>query len=91
MQNILLNSALEQMGEVMRKWYLPMTVVGLGGLGVLLFTERGRRAIEWMGDRVEEAPDALADWNEAALREIDRIQAAVNRVAKSLESMEPAQ
>lgn len=75
----------------MRKWYFPMTVVGLGGLGVLLFTERGRRAIEWMGDRVEDAPETLADWNEAAQRELDRIQLALNRVAKSLDSMEPAQ
>jgi hypothetical protein len=88
MQNILLNLGFEQMGEVMRKWYFPMTVVGLGGLGVLLFTDRGRRAIDWMAEKVEDAPEAFADWNEAAQREIDRIQLAVNRVAKSLESME---
>jgi hypothetical protein len=91
MQNILFNLGLQHLGDVMRKWYLPMTVVGLGGLGVLLFTDRGRKAVEWMAEQVEDAPETLADWNEAAQREIDRIQLALNRVAKSLESIEAIQ
>jgi hypothetical protein len=31
------------------------------------------------------APGALLEWNEAAQRELDRIQTALNRVAQSLE------
>jgi hypothetical protein len=69
----------------MRKWYVPMTVVGLGGLGVLLFTDRGRKAIRWAMEQLPEAQSQLAEWNETAQRELDRLQSALNRVAESLE------
>jgi Tfp pilus assembly protein PilN len=75
----------------MRRWFLPMTVMGIGGLGVLLFTDRGRRAMEWMLASAEDAPARLAEWNEAAQRELDRIQNALDRVAQSLDSFETAQ
>jgi len=68
----------------MRKWYLPMTVVGLGGLGMLFFTERGRRSLAWMVEHLPEAPKHFAEWNETAQRELDRIQATLDRVAESL-------
>ncbi len=69
----------------MRKWYLPLTVVGLGGLGWLLLTERGRNALHWAGEHMQEAPERFLEWNEAAQRELDRIQMALNRVSESLE------
>jgi len=75
----------------MRRWYLPMTVMGIGGLGVLLFSDRGRRVIHWLLESAEEAPARLAEWNEAAQRELDRIQNALDRVAQSLDSFEAAQ
>ena len=78
-------------GDTMRKWYVPMTVVGLGGLGVLLFTDRGRKAIRWLVEQLPNAQSQLAEWNETAQRELDRIQNALNRVADSLDSFEPAQ
>jgi len=72
----------------MRKWYLPMTVMGLGGLGVLLFTDRGRKVIRWAVDNLPHARARLEEWNEAAQRELDRIQIALNRVADSLDSLD---
>ena len=71
----------------MRKWYLPMTVLGLGGLGVLLFTERGRRVIAEVSEYISDAPARFAEWNDTAQRELDRIQTALNRVASSLEAV----
>ncbi len=75
----------------MRRWFLPVTVMGIGGLGVLLFTDRGRRAVEWLLESAEDAPARLAEWNEAAQRELDRIQTALDRVAQSLDTLETAQ
>ncbi len=75
----------------MRKWYLPMTVMGLGGLGVLLFTDRGRKVIRWAVDSLPHAHAQLQEWNETAQRELDRIQIALQRVAESLDSLETAQ
>lgn len=75
----------------MRKsWALPLTVVGLGSLGALLFSDRGRRAIGWVMARVNEAPDRLAEWNDTAQAELDRIQIALNEIAESLQTR-PAQ
>jgi hypothetical protein len=68
----------------MRKWYVPITVLGLGGVGVLLLSDRGRLAIRWLTDSFHRAP-TLLEWNESAQSELDRIQAALNRIAESLE------
>ena len=78
-------------GAAMRRWYFPMTVVGLGGLGMLLFTDRGRRALALLAEYLPQAPDRFAEWNEAAQRELDRIQAALDQVAENLrdEGLDP--
>lgn len=68
----------------MRKWYLPVAVFGLGSLGLLVLTERGREAVRWIGDQFEQAPGRLQDFNDAAQRELDRIQLALDRLAASL-------
>jgi hypothetical protein len=68
----------------MRKWYMPLTLLGIGGLGLLFLTERGRRGLRWAARNMHRAPDTLLDWNEAAQRELDRIQNALEHVADSL-------
>lgn len=74
----------------MRKWFLPLTVLGIGGIGALLLSEAGRRRLEWLFDRLDEAPDKLAEWNEAAQSELEKIQTALNEVADTLQTR-PAQ
>jgi hypothetical protein len=71
----------------MRKWYVPVTVIGLSGLGLLVLSNRGRHAVRWLFDNMHRAPNALLEWNETAQRELDRIQTALNRVAQSLEAV----
>jgi hypothetical protein len=68
----------------MRKWYVPVTVIGISGLGMLFLTDRGRKAVRWAFENLNRAPDTLLEWNEAAQRELDRVQTALNRVAESL-------
>ena len=66
----------------MRRWYLPLAVLGIGSLGVLFMTERGRQTLRWITENLQRA----VELNEAAQRELDRIQIALNRVAESLEA-----
>ena len=66
----------------MRSWYVPLTILGISGVGFLLLTTRGRQALRWVAENLQHA----IEWNEAAQRELDRIQIALNRVAESLES-----
>lgn len=68
----------------MRKVYWSLSVLAVGGLGALLFTDKGRQGLRWLRDNLPYAPDRLLEWNEAAQRELDRIQTALNRVAESL-------
>jgi hypothetical protein len=71
----------------MRKYYAPLTVLGLAGVGILLFSKRGRNALRWAADSFQKTPETLLEWNDAAQRELDRLQAAVNRVAQSLHEL----
>jgi hypothetical protein len=68
----------------MRKWYVPVTVIGVSGLGVLFLTDRGRKALRWAFENAQRAPEAILEWNETAQHELDRIQSALSRVAESL-------
>lgn len=69
-----------------RYWYLPVTVFGLGGLGFLCLSERGREALRRLSSAA--SGPRLEEWNEAAQHELDRLQASVDRLAKSLQVAE---
>ncbi len=70
----------------MRKWALPLTVLGLGGIGALAFSRRGRSAMKWALDHAHEAPERIAEWNAAAQNELDNIQSALDAIAESLQT-----
>ncbi len=69
----------------MRRWYVPLTVIGLGGIGALLMTERGRMALHKILEKFWQAPDRLLEWNGSLESELDRIQAALDRIAESID------
>jgi hypothetical protein len=65
-------------------------MLGIGGLGALILSERGRQALDWIFDRIDEAPDRIAEWNDAAQQELEKIQNALNEIADTLQTR-PAQ
>ena len=76
----------------MSRWYLPLTVLGLGSLGVLFGTDRGRRTLERAANYLEDLPEQYSDWMDMTDREIAEIQSAVNQIAESLgvDALQPA-
>ncbi len=68
----------------MRKWYVPLTMLGLGGLGLLFVSERGQQAVRWMLDNFEDAPDPMAAFNHAVENELARIESALDEIQESL-------
>jgi len=72
-------------GTPMRRWYVPLTVLGLGSIGALLLTERGRNALRAIFERFQQAPDRLLELNDTLQSELDRIQAALDQIAESLD------
>jgi len=69
----------------MRRWYLPLTVIGLGSVGALLLSERGRGVLHKVLEKFWQAPDRLLEWNDGLQSELDRIQKALDQIADSLE------
>ena len=69
----------------MRRWYVSLTVLGLGGISALLLSEAGRTALRRIFEGFQQAPDRLLELNDSLQSELDRIQAALDRIAESLE------
>ncbi|MGC2108854.1 MAG: hypothetical protein WA655_05010 [Candidatus Korobacteraceae bacterium] len=69
----------------MRRWYVPLTVLGLGGLGALLLSERGRTVLRRMVEGFRQAPEAWLDWNDSFEDELERIRTALKQIADSLD------
>lgn len=72
----------------MRKWYLPMAVLGVGSVGLLMVSDAGRDAVRWLKENVLEDPDQLASWNDAAQEELNNIKASLDQLARSLGLLE---
>jgi hypothetical protein len=69
----------------MRKWLVPLAVLGAGGVGAFLASPKGRETLRrWLAVWAE-APERWDEWNDAAQTELDRIQATLNQIAQSLE------
>lgn len=69
----------------MRKWYLPLTVLGLGGIGAALLSERGRSFLTSLFERSSQGASKFVEWNETAQSELARIQKALDRIAEHLD------
>jgi hypothetical protein len=69
----------------MRRWYVPITVLGLGGISAFLLSERGRTTLRAVSKRFRQAPDRLLELNESLQNDLDRIQAALDQIADSLD------
>jgi hypothetical protein len=70
----------------MRKWTMPLTLLGLGGIGYLFLSEGGQEALRWLAENLSRGPEKFLEWNESAQRELDRIQEALNQLADSLQA-----
>jgi len=68
----------------MRRWFATVVVLGIGGIGAFLLSEKGREMLRrWLAE-FEGGPDEW-EWSESAQLELANIQAALNRIAQSLE------
>jgi hypothetical protein len=68
----------------MRKWYLPLTVLGVVGVAALALSERGRESVRRALDRLQAAPEPFRGWNDAAQRELENLQDAIERLSETL-------
>ncbi len=65
----------------MKKWW-PLALLGLSGLGMILFSER--KAVGPFGESLLDDGDDVADFEAAVEDELDRMQHTLKQVARSL-------
>jgi hypothetical protein len=69
----------------MKKWYLPVTVLGLSGLGLLFASERGRQRLRQAFDKLIEHGDPLGEFNKFCEEQLEIIQHNLERLSEALE------
>jgi hypothetical protein len=68
----------------MRRWYMPLTLLGLGSIGAVLLSERGRSVLRSFFENLDQASGKFLEWNDGLQDELDRIQATLDRIAESI-------
>ena len=71
----------------MQRWYLPLTVLGVAGLAALVLSERGRESVRRFLDRWEDSPEPFQGWSDAAQREVEGLQEALERLSHTLQAV----
>jgi hypothetical protein len=69
----------------MKKWYLPVTVLGLSGLGLLFASERGRQRVRQVFEKLIEHGDPLGEFNKFCEDQLEMIQRNLDRLSEALE------
>ena len=71
--------------RTMRKWFVTLAVLGVGGISAFLLTDKGRETVRKWLTYFQDAPERWDEWNESAQQELEQIQTALNQIAQSLE------
>jgi len=69
----------------MKNWFLPITVLGLSGLGLLCASERGRERVRQALDKFMEHGDPLGEFNKFCEDQLETIQRNLDRISQALE------
>ncbi|MGC2695745.1 MAG: hypothetical protein WA738_08135 [Candidatus Angelobacter sp.] len=69
----------------MKNWFLPVTVLGLSGLGLLFASEKGRERLRRAFDHLVEHGDPLGEFNKFCEDQLETIQRNLDSLAESLD------
>lgn len=69
----------------MKNWLVPITLLGVSGLGLLCASERGREQVRHLLDRLLEHGDPLSEFNKFVDGQLTAIQQALDSLAAALE------
>jgi len=69
----------------MKNWFLPVTVLGLSGLGLLFASERGRERVRQALDKLLEHSDPLGDFHKFCEDQLETIQNNLDRISEALQ------
>jgi hypothetical protein len=67
------------------QWGLGGLGLLVGSVGILVMSARGRRLLHSVSHKLENAPSHLEQWNDAAERELARLQRMLDELASSMQ------
>jgi len=70
----------------MRNWFVPLTVLGLSGIGLFCASERGRKGLHAMFERL--ATEGPGELNRFLDDQLKAIQNTLDRLAEALEEQD---
>ena len=70
----------------MKNWLLPLTVLGLSGLGLLFASERNRPRARRIFDNILDHSDPLGEFNKFCEEQLETIQRNLDHLTEALES-----
>lgn len=70
----------------MKNWFLPVTVLGLSGLGILFASDKARDRMRRAFDQILEHGDPFHEFNKFCEEQLDMIQRNLDALAKALET-----
>ncbi|HKD80272.1 MAG TPA: hypothetical protein VKH81_11310 [Candidatus Angelobacter sp.] len=69
----------------MKNWLLPVTVLGLSGVGLVFASERGRERVRRAFDHLLERGAPLGEFNKFCEEQLDMIQRNLDHLTQALE------
>ena len=69
----------------MRKWFVPLMVLGAGSVGAFFLTDKGRATLRGWLSRLDGDPERWEEWNEGSETELRRIKASLDQISQSLD------
>lgn len=69
----------------MKNWFIPITVLGLSGLGLLCVSQQGQAKLQEFFDRLTRDGDPLGEFNHFLDEQLTAIQSTLDVLAKALE------
>ena len=72
----------------MKNWFLPVTVLGLSGLGLLFASEKHRERVRRAFDHILDHSDPLGEFNKFCEEQIEIIQQNLDHLTEALEGQQ---
>jgi hypothetical protein len=79
---------METDNNFVRNWLAPLSVIGLSALGLAFASERGRKRMSALLERLGRNGDPMGEVNRFFDAQLDAIQNALDRLAESLHAEE---
>lgn len=70
----------------MKNWLLPITVLGVSGLGLIFANDRARARVRQLFEHLAQSEDPFGDFNRVLEQQLEYIQSTLDQLSEALEA-----